>query len=154
MTGGRILLTRVWRRVGRPVAWVSSASRPASTLPASWAGVVSVLAMAADLPTQFFGDLTGQFGHGRVLDATRLRDVDRPLARDPAGAGGQQDHALRMPYGLADVVCDEQDGDPGLGPDPGDLVVQHVPRDGVEGRERLVPQQQGALPPHPPGPGH
>src|SRR3982750_2183115 len=108
--GGRILFLKVSLKGVRPVAWVSSASRPASTLPASWAGVVSVLAMTADLPTQFFGDLTGQFGHGRVLDATRLRDVARPLARDPAGAGGQQDHALREPYGLADVVCDEQDG--------------------------------------------
>ena len=49
--------------------------------------VVSVLAMAADLPTQFFGDLDGQLRHGGVLDTARLRDVDRPLAGDPARAG-------------------------------------------------------------------
>ena len=57
--------------------------------------VVSVLAMAADLPTQFFGDLDGQLRDRGVLDAARLRDVDRPLAGDPAGPGGQQHDPLR-----------------------------------------------------------
>src|SRR5690242_9896418 len=95
-SGGSIFSTKVWRKAGLPVcAVVSRASRPASGPAMSLPGLsltgrpaasafVSVLAMAADLPTQLFGDLDGQLRHGRVLDTTRLRDVDPPLMGHPA----------------------------------------------------------------------
>src|SRR5882757_5564875 len=106
---------------------------------------VSVLAMAADLPTQFLGDLYGQVRHRGVLDAARLRDADGPLAADPAGPRRHQHDALGEPYRLPDVVGHEDHRQVGLGPDPAQLVVQHIAGDGVQRRERLVHQQQLAV---------
>src|ERR1044072_9807832 len=123
--GGSTFWVRTWVTGTRWICTVSSASSPASrparssadffapsvSVGAVPAAVVLLLAMAADLPTQFFGDLDGQVGDGRVLDAARLRNVDRPVADAPAGARGQQHHALGKPDRLTHVVRDEQDGD-------------------------------------------
>ena len=80
-----------------------------------------------------------------VFDAARLGDVHRPLAGDASGPRREQDDPLPEPHRLAHVVRDEDDGSAGLRPDAGELLVQHVPRDGVERRERLVHEQEVAL---------
>src|SRR5438874_80735 len=111
---------------------VVSPSWPVACAAADWA-LVSVLAMAADLPTELFGDLDGKVGDRGVLDSARLRDVHLPFAGDPAGTGGEQYHPLGEPYGLADVVGDEEDREAARAggvvvrgaPDAGQLVVQH-----------------------------
>src|SRR5207244_10153799 len=69
--------------------------------------------MAADLPAQLVGDLHGQRRDRWRLDPPTAGDVHVPGRDDPAGAGGQQQHALPEPYRLATVVRDEHDADPG-----------------------------------------
>ena len=65
----------------------------------------------------------------------------RELVDDPAGPAGQQHDPVGEAGGLPDVVGDEQDGQLALGPDPLQLVVEHVAGHRVERAERLVHQQ-------------
>src|SRR5690349_6733459 len=132
----------------------SSASSPATTSSVAGARLSATtarrlrsrsLAMTADLPVQFAGDLRGQRAHVRRLDGPRVRNVDRPLADDPAGPRPHEDDALTEPGRLADVVRDEHDRQALLLPHPDELLVQHVAGDGVERGERLVHEQHGAV---------
>ena len=65
----------------------------------------------------------------------------RELVDDPARAAAEHDHPVAEPDRLAHVVRDEQHGEPALGADPVQLVVQQVAGHRVERAERLVHQQ-------------
>ena len=74
----------------------------------------------------------------------RQRRLDRRLAGDAAGPGGHHHHARGHVDSLLDIVGDEDDGRPGLGPERQDVVGQGAAGDLVQRRERLVEQQQRA----------
>jgi len=60
-------------------------------------------------------------------------DAPRPAREDQ--------HPISQTHRLARVVRDEENGQPGLRPEPFQLLVQQVARDGVERRERLIHQE-------------
>src|SRR3954447_19965587 len=147
-TGGSAVRTsrRPMPGPGGSAADVSSWSSPATTARSSARfGARRSVAMAADLPVQLGGDLRGQRADGRRLVRARVPDVDGPLADDAPRPGAHEDHPRPQPRCLADVVGDEQHRQPLLRPDAGQLLVQHVAGDGVQGCERLVHEQHGAV---------
>src|ERR1700749_1820761 len=81
----------------------SSASSPAR--------VVS-LAMAANLLAKPAGGHAGQSGHRGGADPPRTLHRDGVFRDDPARPAGQQDDAVAEADRLADVVRDEQHGEP------------------------------------------
>src|ERR1700761_779183 len=124
----------------------SSASSPAR--------VVSV-AMAAYLLAEPVGDDAGQFGDRGGVDPPRTLHRDGVFRDDPARPAGQQDDTVAKTNRLADVVRDEQHGEPPADPlaNPVELVVEQVAGHGVERAERLVHQQHVPLPRPGAGPG-
>src|SRR5487761_1436253 len=108
----------------------SSASRPARVVSA---------AMAAYLLAEPVGDDAGQLGDRGGVDPPRPFDGNRVLLDHPAWPARQQDDAVAQADRLADVVGDEQDGEPPANPlaDPVELVVEQVAGHRVERAERL-----------------
>src|SRR6185312_3099398 len=108
---------------------VSSASRPFSA-----SAMSSSAGSRTSAPTSrgMAGDHLSEAGGDLVVQelAPVLRYV--PLAHDRAGARGQQDHPLRQPHSLADVVGHEHDRRAGGFPDAQKLALQHVAGDRVE----------------------
>jgi hypothetical protein len=85
------------------------------------------------------GQLSGKTGVGTVFFG------DFPFLHHAAGPGGQQKDALAQPDRLADVVGHKDDGASGFLPDALKFVVQQVAGDGVQGRERLIHEEQLAV---------
>ena len=67
------------------------------------------------------------------------------LLGDPAGPAGEQHHPVAEADRLADVVGDEQHGEPGARPERLELVVEQVAGHRVERAERLVHEQDVGL---------
>src|SRR5438270_774470 len=124
---------------GAAAMGTSRASMPASST-SRVSGFV-VVCMTAHLFPQAFGDPCRHRRHLGRFEATGTGDVDGELGHDAPRPAGQHEHAVAQTHGLAHVVGDEQDGDPGRRPHPLDLVVEQVACDGVEGAEGLVHQQ-------------
>ena len=74
----------------------------------------------------------------------RTREPDLDRARDAAGGRCQDEHAVGQVHGLVDVVrhVDDRDGRPSRRVDPQQHVLELGPRQRVDGRERLVEEQQ------------
>src|SRR6478735_3229580 len=129
---------------GPDESWVSTGSTSAvSVASGDSATGDELLGMAADLLSQPGGDdpgqLSGKTGVGTVFFG------DFPFLHHAAGPGGEQEDALAQADRLADVVGHKDDGASGFLPDALKFVVQQVAGDGVQGRERLIHQQQLAV---------
>ena len=72
-------------------------------------------------------------------------EIDLELRLDSSGRAEEQHRPVGEADGLAHVVRDEDDGQSELGVDALDLVVHRVAGHGVEGRERLVHQDDLGL---------
>src|SRR5262245_60595178 len=118
---------------------VSSASRPASSCSCRvCCSCCSAMAMTGHLLPQDGRDHAGEGGDVRRLKATRTVDVNDELGRHATRPTGEDQDPVGQAGRLPDVVGDEQDGGPGLLPDPLELVVHDVARHGVQRTERLV----------------
>ena len=75
----------------------------------------------------------------------RPRQVDIDLSTMLAGDAAEHDDAIAEIDRLFEIVGDEDDGDLLFGRELQDLVLQALPRHGVERAERLVHQQELGL---------
>src|SRR6478672_11197349 len=150
--GGMIELPSRCNHDSRALSCSSRTSRPAPTAAVSSRSTSACVmtessraGMAGYLLTKTEGDFRGEGPDLRMFDRPGTLDVDLPLADHPTGPGGQQHDPLAEAHRLAHVVRDEDDAVARLLPDPGQLVVHHVPGDRVERGERLVHQQYVAV---------
>ena len=74
-----------------------------------------------------------------------MLEVDPDLAGVAAGARGQDDHAVCHVDGLLDVVGDHEDDGAEAVAHLEDLVLDDGAGEGVEGRERLVEQDDAGV---------
>ena len=70
------------------------------------------------------------------------REVERLVEHDPPRAMAHHDHPAAERNGLLDPVGDEHDRATGVLPDPAELGLQVLAREGIERAERLVHQHQ------------
>lgn len=82
--------------------------------------------------------ITASSGESRLRGP---RQVDLHLVRNPTRAAGEHQDAIAQAHSLARVMGHEQDRQATLLPQPLELFVQQVPRDRVEGGERLIHEQ-------------
>ena len=80
----------------------------------------------------------------RLLDrhVARAWQVDREDAVDPARSRGHDNDPVRQEHGFRDRVGDEDHGLPPLEPQPFDVEAHLLPRERVQGPERLVHQEE------------
>src|SRR5436309_10492131 len=76
-----------------------------------------------------------------IFQMTGTRQVNFVFAFDLSGPEGQQDNSIAEPYCFTNVMSDENDGAPSLGPDALQFIVEQIARLGVKGGERLIHQQ-------------
>lgn len=92
-----------------------------------------------------------QCGEGRVSGVAGAVDGDALVGDEPPVA--QDGHPVGEPYGLVDVMGDQEHGRAVLAAQLVDQVVHLQPGQRVQGGERLVQQQQFGLPHQGPGEG-
>jgi hypothetical protein len=85
----------------------------------------------------------GVLACGELIARARQGNVHH--AGDAARVGVERDDAVTQVQRLLQVVGDEQHGRLPLGCDAQHLVLQRLPRHGIERAERLVHQQHGGV---------
>src|SRR6267143_6884860 len=80
-----------------------------------------------------------------TLFRSRPRQVDLHLMRHAPGPAGEHQHAIAQADGLARIVGHEENRQAALLPQTLELLVKQVPRDRVEGGERLIHEQHVGL---------
>src|SRR6266404_955398 len=134
----------VRRRLG-----ISSVSRPANRVPSWSTAPASASGLSGRMPANLFAELLAdrdrERGDLRRLDPSLAADHHREFGDRPTRPARQQHDALAEPDRLADVVGNEQDRQPGIAPDPLELLVEEVAGDRIERAERLVEQEDSRL---------
>jgi hypothetical protein len=96
---------------------------------------------AINLFPQFVKYRARRVGDVDVFQDSRPGQIDWELALNPTRAKSQKNYAIAESNCLTHVMCDENDGAPGLSPYPLQFFVQQISSLGVECGEGFVHQQ-------------
>ena len=79
------------------------------------------------------------------IAVSRPPQIDLDLLKQPPRPRPHHNYAIRQHHGFIDVMRDQDQGRPGVGPDVEQMILQVAPREGIECREWLVQQQHFRL---------